>query len=229
MLVMSIASRRRAFSEATIATLMAGASQIVGVGTVSTPNSGALAAGSSVIDGIGTSGSTGTGALAADSSVIDGTGSAPSPPSYSNPLGTGDRTATITVTTTAILAAGTASNMVDGAFANNATDSFWWTGSQSGRRITFDLGSAKVIDEAKMYSDLTSAHGTWKWQGSNTNNGSDWVDLSAGFTLAGGPGGVVQGDLSANTTSYRYYSLLQTAGVTSAASWQREFEFKVSA
>lgn len=148
--------------------------------------------------------------------------------SYANSGGTGDRTALITVTTDATLGSGpgTASNLVDGAKANNTNDSAWWDSGQSGRRLTFYFnGNSKIIDEAKWYQNGPAAHGTWKWQVSD--DGSSWVDKSASFTLNAGGAGDVIGDLSANTTGYKYYSILQLTGVTDSGPWLYEIEFKI--
>jgi hypothetical protein len=147
--------------------------------------------------------------------------------SYANLGGTGDRIGLISITTTA--SPGTGVNpiaLVDGGFADTAADSYWWTSTQSGRTMTFDFGIPVLITEAKLYQDVSTGHGTWKWRGSNDN--VDWIDLSANFTLAGGPAGAVQGDLSANTNLYRYYQLFQISGVTSSDPWQREWEFKIA-
>ena len=255
MLVMSI-TNRRARDPGPIdgaGELQATASTVEGTGTAANANFGALEAGSAIISGTGIVPSIGSGdlqaaaaviegtgivaygigALEAGSSVVDGSGTNTSPltTSYSNPLGTGNRTASITVTSTLAPSSGTLANLVDGAFGNNVTDSMFWSGGQSGRRLTFDIGTAKVINEARFKCDNATTNGTWKWQGSNTNNGSDWVDLSSTFAFAGtGLGaGTVMGDMSTNVTQYRYYSLFQTAGVTSAAMWHQEWEFKVEA
>lgn len=148
--------------------------------------------------------------------------------SYANPGGTGDRTSIITVTTTATLAGGSPpiSGLVDG--INSNTGAPFWTAGQTLRTITFDFGPTlfkQVIDEAKWYQNGTSAHGTWRWEASD--DGSSWTPISANFTLDGGSTGAVIGDLSANTTGYRYYRLAQQSGTTSATPWLREIEFKI--
>lgn len=152
--------------------------------------------------------------------------------SYANPGGTGDRTATITVTTDASLggSSGPASKLVDGNKANGSGSAIWFVNGQSGRRIVFNftgLGAKQIIDEAKWYQNGPTAHGTWKWQ--RSDDGSSWVDLSAPFTLDGGGVGDVIGDLSANVNAYWYYSILQTSGTTSDSPWDWEIEFKLEA
>ena len=148
--------------------------------------------------------------------------------SYDNVGGKGNRTAIITVTSDATLGGGTLSNLVDGAFVSNLTDSVWWAAGQSGRTLTFDfgVGNAAIIQEAKHYSSTAASHGQWKWRGSQ--NAVDWVDLSATFTFAAGFEGFVQGNLAANNTAFRYYQLFQVSGTTASNPWQQEWEFKIA-
>ena len=100
---------------------------------------------------------------------------------------TGDRTASITVTTSVgLIDGGTASNFVDGGFGDNSTDSaFFPSGnpSTSGVFLKFDFGAGKIVDEAKWYQDATNSHGDWKWQGSNDD--SSYTDIGSSFTLGG--------------------------------------------
>jgi hypothetical protein len=147
--------------------------------------------------------------------------------SYANAGGTGNRTSTITVTCDAVIGSfgGNYGNLVDGAFGNNDTDAVWWDYGQTGKRLTFQFATKKIIDEAKHYSSTAASHGTWKWQGSD--DGSSWVDLSTTFTFQAGFEGFVQGDLSGNSTGYYYYSILQTGGVTNSNPWMQEWEFKI--
>lgn len=147
--------------------------------------------------------------------------------SYANAGGSGDRTATITVTTTATIGGGTVNNWVDGVTAShNASDAWWWNNGQSGREVKFDFGSGKIIDEVKFDQQTTASHGTWKWQGSNDN--SSFTDIGSTFTL-GGSTNQTNTTMSGNTTSYRYYKLLQTAGTTDSGPWLDEITFKIDA
>lgn len=153
--------------------------------------------------------------------------------SYQNTNGRGNRTGAITVTTTATIS-GTVNNLVDGATAKNTTDSIFFTSGQSSKEFKFDFGSGVVIDEALWYQDLLSTHGTWKWQGSNDD--SSYTDIGSTFTLGGGgtaisvQAGAIQRHITlhGNTTSYRYYKLLQTAGTTSTSPWIHEIEFRIN-
>jgi hypothetical protein len=60
------------------------------------------------------------------------------------------------------------------------------------------------------FNTATQFGGTTKIQGSNTNNGSDWVDLSAAIGAAAGPNTTVNGGVSV-TTSIKYPVTLNTA------------------
>ncbi len=154
-----------------------------------------------------------------------GTASAPAAtPSYVNYGGRGVRASLITITTTVAFSSGNSGQLINGTHNSEA----WFTSAQTLRRLSFDfgVGKSKVVTEAKWFQDGTNAQGTWKWQGSN--DGSSWVDISATFTLSGAVAGTVMGDLSANATGYRHYSLLQTAGTTTSAVYTKEIEFKLA-
>ena len=143
--------------------------------------------------------------------------------SYANTGGTGNRTGSITVTTTATLGAGAIANLVNGDNTANSTHACWFSNGQSGREVKFDFGSGRIVRQARWRQDSTGTHGTWKWQGSNDN--SSWADIGGTFTLGGVNGDQVHHTLINNTTAYRYYRLLQTAGTTSSGPWLREIEF----
>lgn len=152
--------------------------------------------------------------------------------SYANPGGTGDRTASITVTTNASLGsgAGTQQNLVDGAKANNTSDACWVNNSQGAAmyfKFDFGVGVAKLIQEAKWYQNGSSAQpGVWKWKGSNDDSG--YTDLTTTFTLNGAGAGDPIGDLSANVLGYRYYKLEQTTNAGgNDTPWLWECEFKI--
>lgn len=144
-------------------------------------------------------------------------------PAYTNPGGTGDRTASITVTTTATLGAGTASNWVDGGVINNSADSAWFVAGQSGREVRIDLGSPFIVNELTWQQQNTTTHGTWQVEGSP--DGVAWTTLSSGVLLGNPSTHVIA---FANTTPYRYYRLLQTAGVTSDSPWINEITLKIN-
>lgn len=87
------------------------------------------------------------------------------------------------------------------------------TSAGIGSYITFDFGGVagtykRIITAVSLQANDTQAH--FKWRGSNNN--STWIDISVDFILhPGSSGGYLNcGNLSANTTEYRYYQLYQT-------------------
>lgn len=155
--------------------------------------------------------------------------SSPSSPSYSNTGGSGDRTSIITVSNPGgyFSGSGGLNTFINGINPENA---LWFATSYNLSDnhivIMFDFGSgaSKVIDEAKWYQSTTTAHGIWKWQGSNNN--SDWTDIGSTFTL-GGATTQTQTELSGNTTGYRYYRLYAVSGFCSDTPYLYELEFKI--
>ena len=141
--------------------------------------------------------------------------------SYDNPGGMGDRMASIVVTTTATFA-GNIVNILDG---SRTAQNFYWF-SESGREVKFDFGTPKIIDEARWYQDAAYSNGTWQWQGSNDN--AAWTNVGTPFVLGDAVIDVIT-ELAGNTTAWRYYRMLQTAGTTSASPWIYEIEFKIAA
>ncbi len=148
---------------------------------------------------------------------------------YTNSGGQGNRTGSITVTTTVTLAGGTINNLVDGGFADNNSDSAPFNvQTVAGLYIKFDfgVGASKVIDEAKFYQSGSTSHGTWKWQGSD--NDSSWTDIGGTFSLQGDTSGLpALTTLNGNITGYRYYRLLGVSGSTNLSPWNREIEFQI--
>lgn len=74
MLVMSIINRIRPIRQTGVATLLSGTATIVGVGSASFVDGGALQAQNSIVEGEGIIGQGGSGALAAQASTVDGAG-----------------------------------------------------------------------------------------------------------------------------------------------------------
>lgn len=139
--------------------------------------------------------------------------------SYANPGGTGDRQSIINPTTTATIT-GPIATLIDGTQGN----ALFFAGGQSSREVKFDFGRARLITEAKWYQDNSTTHGAWQWQGSPDN--SAWTSIGTTFTL-GSPATQTITTLSGNSTSYRYYRMLQTIGTTSSSPWLREIEFNI--
>ncbi len=138
---------------------------------------------------------------------------------------TGDRTSSITVTSNLTIT-GTINNLVDGAFDDDSSDSFWWTGAAAvaGLYIRFQFASKTLITEAKWYMSGANPHGVWKWQGSD--NGSDWTDIGSSFTLGNATPFQTQTQLNGNTVGYLYYQLLGVSGNASTTPYNREIEFE---
>jgi hypothetical protein len=135
--------------------------------------------------------------------------------SYANTLGTGDRRSTITVTTSGGSSSGTVANLVDGTTSSNPFFS-------GGVTFKFDLGSAKVIKQVRWKQTNTTAHGIYKWQGSNDD--SSYTDIGDAFTLGGATVNIQQ-TLINNETAFRYYKLTPTTGAMSASPDIQEVEF----
>lgn len=152
--------------------------------------------------------------------------SATSTTSYANSGGTGNRTGSITVTSSGLsIGGGSESNLVDGASADNTTDSLFFSPhTPSSGYFQFDFGSAVYIDEFKEYQEDNVANGTWKWTGSNTA-GSGYVDVTASYAF---PGATATKTTAATAPGlYRYYRREWVSGALSGR-WIREFEFKIS-
>lgn len=145
-------------------------------------------------------------------------------PSYWHAMSRGDRTASITVSTTATLGDGTISKLVNGGFQDNNTDGCWFNNGQTTRSITFDFGTAYIINGLRWFQQNNTGHGTWTFEGSNDN--SSYTSIGS-ITLAAAASGEVSGYSFSNTTAYRYYRLRQTAGSTSSSPWLEEIEFRV--
>ena len=119
-----------------------------------------------------------------------------------------------------------ASKWLDGA-STTGIDSSWYfdTGNtvSSGDALTLDLGSgnSKIYTGAKFTQNNTDTSGTWVWQGSN--DGSTYVDLSAGFNWGGA---LTIEQTWSNDTAYRYIRIRGVSGTTSGGPWQHEVNFQ---
>ncbi len=157
--------------------------------------------------------------------------------SYSNPLGSGDRSngagtdspgkAKIYITTSPSLT----NNNPYAAYIDGSTSSvmsFINAVAVSGLFIKFNFATKEgkyVIDEITWKQSNTATHGTWKVQGSDDD--STWTDIGSSFTLGGATTQTIT-TLAGNTTAYRMYRLLGVSGSTSSSGFQTEAEFKIS-
>lgn len=168
---------------------------------------------------------------------IDGTTDENGDTSYLYPVGGGvngngfdsgsggngvDRNSLVTPTFSFTAPDGTASNLLDGAAANNSTDSTDFPVSPiSNGKITFDFGSTKQrINEITWEQNTGTTHGTWLIEASDDN--STWTTVKAAFTF----GGSSQVTSFTNTAGYRYYRLNQQTGSTSNSPWLHEIYFR---
>lgn len=140
--------------------------------------------------------------------------------SYSNPLGTGDRTSTITVTNSGGSTFDSPSKLVNG---NTTENAFWGYGAIT---IKFDLGSPKIIRQARWIQNTSTTHsGLFQWQGSNDDTNYD--DIGGTFNLGGAPVSLCN-TLLDNAIAYRYCRLTPTAGASlSGTPYFREVEFYI--
>lgn len=162
--------------------------------------------------------------MTAISAIMLAGGAAPPPAtSYANTGGTGNRTATVTASSSFAAGASTPPAMVNGSQANE-----YWVTTQASGAWTFDfgVGAAKYIDEIKWYQDIAVSQGTYTFEGSNDN--SSYTTIATGLAI-GGSATTTLSFTPAVTTLWRYFRLRLTSGSTSSSSFQREAEFKISA
>lgn len=140
---------------------------------------------------------------------------------YANAGGTGNRTASITVTASGLTTGGGAlSNLVDGSQAN----AYWWqAGANNGTqflKFDFGVGVTKTINQIRWYQDVLAYHGVWVLEGSNDD--ATWDTFGSGFTLGHGMFDVP------NANPYRYYRLRALSGNRVTTPYNREIEFKIA-
>jgi hypothetical protein len=164
---------------------------------------------------------------------IDNVGSIATPDStvqsYGQKGGMFDRSAVITITTTATVASGAIGNFIDGVSPTttaSTSNAFKFTAGGTTKEIKFDFGASysPKITEFTIFESLNENEGTWKLAGSNDD--SSYTDLSTP-TVWNGTGAAGQTISFANTTAYRYYKLIQTAGTNGGSAFQMEICFKL--
>lgn len=146
--------------------------------------------------------------------------------SYANAGGTGNRTASITVTST-LGSNGTLSQLVDGTTSGQSIT--WNTSDNTGFNRVFDFGSGvqKYIDQFRIYKSTNASEGTWKNQGSNDN--TTWFDVSSTYTWTGLATFLATNDLmSTYPAGFRYYRQLGMGGTPSGNNTS-EYEFQIAA
>jgi hypothetical protein len=141
--------------------------------------------------------------------------------SYSNPGGSGNRTATIPVSKSA----GADIRGALSRFVGVGASGTYFANVPNGEWLKFDFGTAKVITELKYYQEYDFTQGTWQLEGSNDN--STWTAIGNPFEIIGTT--FVSGSaFSSNTNYYRYYRIKKTAGTVNSRPWAYQFDFKIS-
>src|SRR5688572_28905314 len=145
---------------------------------------------------------------------------------YSHALGSGDRTGTITVSNSGITWSGADQSALVNGLVALVSEPFWDADTNSGDWQKFDLGSAVLMTQCRIWFDIVSNQGTWKWQGSTDN--SNWTDLTSADVVTNPSADCPYLMLfQSNVTDYRYYRLLGVSGSRVADAYVREFEFAI--
>lgn len=146
--------------------------------------------------------------------------------SYANTGGSGNRAGIVTIAESVGTMMLYESYLIDGATGSGiAFFGGYPSAINDGDWISFDFGSSKVVDEAKFYQQNTTAHGTWKIQGSV--DASSWSDIGSSFTLGGAASQTIT-EIAGNTIAYRYIRFYLITGPSSNGPYLYEIEFKIS-
>jgi len=141
---------------------------------------------------------------------------------YDSPYGTGNRTASITVTADINFHANPVLGGVNMFVNGNKTETQMWSADVvANKYLRFLCSEAIIVDHLKWYQQNTSNHGVFKVQGSN--DGTNWTNIGSSFTLGGATAQEI--DISANTIAYSYYQFLGVSGSMSSSPWIYEVEF----
>lgn len=127
------------------------------------------------------------------------------------PFSVGDRQAIIAGTTSTFTSGGSSvrTNLYDGDYANNDTDS-WWSGTTpgAGANIRFDFGSEVLVGGFQIGRASVPADdvGVWRWQRSPDD--SEWTTIGDDFAWVGHNLVVYR----PHDVPCRYYRLLRVSG-----------------
>jgi hypothetical protein len=135
----------------------------------------------------------------------------------------GDRNSRLTCTTDLPSFEGTASNIIDGAFGNTASDSYGVNVVDfAGLHITFVLDTPQSLQGFRLYLSAATLFGTWQWQ---SWNGATWDDEGAQFTLGSG---TATHDIFRPTASVsNRWRLLGVSGSNAAVPYLQEIELYI--
>lgn len=154
----------------------------------------------------------------------------PPAPTYSHPLGTGDRLLDMDVTFALAPSFGEARNLVNESTATTSAGSVRFnTGDTAANVITFDFGprSRVFIEEFTWLQGAATTHGTWVFEYLTTTPDT-WASVGTISSLGGILGnnvysfGVAHGGIS------RFWRLRQTAGNVTTGTNIQEITFKLS-
>lgn len=147
---------------------------------------------------------------------------------YANAGGTGDRTASITITQSGHTMGGssTINNLIDGDMTASDAGSAWFnnTSPAAGSYIRFQFATPKYIDEFKFYQSVATSLGTWKWRGSM--DGASFTDLEAGSFTLGNATTQTRAITHTAPKTWLYYQLEYVSGTVNNP-FNQEIEFKI--
>ncbi len=153
---------------------------------------------------------------------------------YGHAHGRGDRTGSITVTSSGAGLTAADNKLVNGVCG--ASDLSWTNADVTGDWVQFDFGSGRIIQEARWFQSGAQTHGIWQWQGSN--NASSWANVGSDFTLGASSTATswnssatyvsVMGSLASNTNAYRYWRIIGISGAASGSPFLEEVEFDIA-
>jgi hypothetical protein len=125
-------------------------------------------------------------------------------------------------------ATGTFSGNPNASLSSAPVNSFFWSNSSGAQNLVFDLGLAmgKICTGFRIFQNNTVSQGTWSFQGSDDN--STWTDIDTGWSWAPT---TIQGftyleRTFTNSTIYRYYRMIKTAGSTNSSPFVNWFHLR---
>lgn len=144
--------------------------------------------------------------------------------SYSNPLGSGNRSSLITTTDSGFTwGAGNVAMLVNGV---ESGENIWFNGSDcTGWWMDFEMSDDVLVNQVQwIQTDWTSGQGTWKFQASN--DGANYFDIGNSFNLGGALTQTIT-VLDDNTIKAKYWRLLGVSNNTSGDPITAEIKFKI--
>lgn len=147
--------------------------------------------------------------------------------SYDNPLGKGDRRESIVVSSAGgWYRNGGLQTLVGGSTTSNVGV---YPRDALGCSITFDFGTARHINEVRIYLFNQISMGSWQWVGSDDN--TTWSDPISGVGELKKPDDITPVTFPMAVGYVAYYRYYKIEGVSGYINdyYFREFEFKIDA